>query len=219
MTQPALGVSQPDTRTPALPSTEPTASTDFVNANTIIGAVIQENQWMAPDQMARKTRQILQMNASVKSKRQTLIKLADRINESIHPFSACRSTCSHCCSMPTLIYLHEAEQLSASSGRPLKKLKPRLHSVVMAGANQFYGQACPFLSQGRCSVYAVRPIICRLHHSLNATPDNCECTEDRVRKPVMQFDPDLVELPYHQLARRAHPLEPWGVIQEFFPDM
>jgi hypothetical protein len=35
----------------------------------------------------------------------------------------------------------------------------------------------------------------------------------------MQFDPDFVELPYHQLARQTNPLEPWGVIQEFFPDM
>jgi Fe-S-cluster containining protein len=219
MTQYPPDISQRNITMSTSPHTQSTASAAVANADSVIAAIIQAHPWLAPDKIARNTQKILLMNASTRSKKQVLIKLADQVNEAILPYAACNAGCSHCCSMPTLIYQYEAEQLAEVSGRPFKKLNPRSHTAVMARAVEFHGQVCPFLSQGRCSVYEVRPMICRLHHSLNATPENCICAESRIRKPVIQFDPDWVEVPYHRLARQTKPAEPWGVIQEFFPDM
>jgi hypothetical protein len=33
------------------------------------------------------------------------------------------------------------------------------------------------------------------------------------------LDPDFAEVPYTTLVARYFPREPWGVIQEFFPDI
>ena len=180
-------------------------------------AIIHSNPWMSPDCMERHTRRILQMNANVGSKRQRLLELADRVNSAVQPHAACRAGCSYCCSMPTMIYRHEAQRLAEASGRGAAPLRFRPRPEAILAAHRFYGQACPFLNEGRCTVYAARPIICRLHHSLNASPANCDCSiPPAERKGVGQYDPDYVEMPYHLLSIHANPSEPWGAIQEFF---
>ena len=183
-----------------------------------LAAIAHSNPWMSPDSIARDTRRIMQMNANVGSKRQRLIELAGRVNAAVQPHTACRTGCSYCCSMPTMIFQHEAERLADASGRPAVPVRFRSHDHALLAALRFYGQACPFLDEGRCTVYAARPIICRLHHSLNASPANCDCSiPPAERKGVAQYDPDYVETPYRLLSIRANPRESWGAIQEFFP--
>jgi len=183
-----------------------------------LAAIVHSNPWMSPDSIARDTQRIMQMNATVGAKRQRLIELADRVNAAVQPHTACRTGCSYCCSMPTMIFQHEAERLADASGRPAVPVRFRSHDHALLAGLRFYGQACPFLNEGRCTVYAARPIICRLHHSLNASPANCDCSiPPAQRKGVGQYDPDYVEMPYRLLSIRAKPREPWGAIQEFFP--
>ena len=183
-----------------------------------LAAIIHSNPWMSPDHIERHTRRIMQMNATVGAKRQRLLELADRVNAAVQPHAACRAGCSYCCSMPAMIYRHEAERLAEASGRPAISLRFRPRGHALLAAHRFYGQACPFLNEGRCTVYAARPIICRLHHSLNASPANCDCSIPPTElKGVGEYSSDYVEMPYHLLSIRANPDEPWGAIQEFFP--
>ena len=197
---------------------QPLVEPDAQEIAAKLAAIVHSNPWMSPDSIARDTRRILQMNANVASKRQRLIELADRVNAAVQPHAACRAGCCYCCSMPTMIYRHEAERLAEASGRPAVPLRFRPRPEAILAAHRFYGQACPFLDEGRCTVYAARPIICRLHHSLNASPANCDCSiPPAERKGVGQYDPDYVEMPYHLLSLLANPGEPWGAIQEFFP--
>ena len=113
---------------------------------------------------------------------------------------------------------HEAERLAKASGRPAYPVRYRSYDDALLAGDRFYGQACPFLDAGRCTVYAARPIICRLHHSLNNSPANCDCSmPPSERKAIGQYDPDYVEMPYHLLSIHGDPDEPWAAIHEFFP--
>jgi Fe-S-cluster containining protein len=200
------------------PGQPPLIELDELEIPAKLAAIVHSNPWMSPDSIARDTQRIMQMNATVGAKRQRLIELADRVNAAVQPHMACRTGCSYCCSMPTMIFQHEAERLADASGRPAVPLRFRSHDHALLAALRFYGQACPFLNEGRCTVYAARPIICRLHHSLNASPANCDCSIPPAElKGVGEYSSDYVEMPYHLLSIRANPDEPWGAIQEFFP--
>ena len=122
-----------------------------------LAAIIHSNPWMSPDHIKRHTQRIMQMNATVGAKRQRLIELADRVNAAVQPHAACRAGCSYCCSMPTMIYRHEAERLAEASGRPAIPLRFRPRGHALLAAHRFYGQACPFLNEGRCTVLRSAP--------------------------------------------------------------
>jgi hypothetical protein len=161
---------------------------------------------------------IVMENSSFKSKRRKILQLTDSIGRAIDQFSLCKKGCAHCCHMPTLIYAHEAEELGKASGIAPKQLAYRERESVLEEAAAYVGMACPFLNQDQsCSVYAHRPLICKLHHSLGDDPAACTIINGFPKGHVPKIDPDLIEMPYHGLVRRHLPGEPWGAIQDFFP--
>jgi len=124
----------------------------------------------------------------------------------------------NCCHMVTFIYEHEAEVMALASGKEMRRIQFRTRKKVWVESARYVGRPCPFLAMGRCSIYASRPLICRLHHSLNEDPSECEkLTRPGARQGVYMYDPDYVEVPYHGLNDRYQPKEPWGAIQDFFP--
>lgn len=157
-------------------------------------------------------------NSSFKSKRRKILELTEELVRSIGEVAICSQGCAHCCHMPTFIYAHEAEALGLASGRSPKRLPYRPRDTVMYEAAAYVGQPCPFLDANHaCAVYAQRPLICRLHHSLGDDPEACRIIEGFPQGAVPKIDPDLIELPYHALAVRNSPREAWGAIQDFFP--
>ena len=180
--------------------------------------VMAEHPWTEPEVLSGIAESILGMNASYRIKHSKLVKLADEFNQAVKPQAACREGCCYCCSMPTLIYRYEAKLLEKVSGRSMVELPYRPEQVVLAAAIRKYGEQCPFVVLGRCSVYDNRPMICRLHHSLNKDPRDCDTsTPIPMKREVGMFDPDFIETRYHRLVRSHRPKEPWGAITEFFP--
>lgn len=185
---------------------------------TKLAEVIDQNTWMEPAVLARVVTRVQHENASVASRRVQLMHLADRFNAALAPHTACREGCSHCCHMPTMIYTHEAEQLAAASGRSLAQPPLQRFDRTVESAKSYYGVACPFLISDRCSVYEVRPLICRLHHSLNDNPDDCSVEVPLAQRiPIASYDVDVIEVPYHELMTEKRPAEVWACIHEFFP--
>ena len=180
--------------------------------------LIATHPWLTPDVLVATAEHIVNANAGFKSRWRDLIALADRFNAAMGEAATCRKGCSYCCSMPTLIYRHEAVILSRASGRAHVELPFRSQQQVLAEIEDLPLRPCPFLAEGCCSVYAKRPMICRLHNSFNANPRDCDLGAPRVfAKDVVAFDPDLIETAYHTLLREHSPQEPWGTIHQFFP--
>ena len=164
-----------------------------------------------------RAKRILNDNIRFTVKSARLYGLADEMKAMLDPFVVCGSGCSHCCHMPTMIYQHEADAMAAAANRKARRLKFRLMPWALHAAGAYTGQPCPFLLEGRCSIYDHRPLICRLHNSLNDDPQDCLIVNGASSKTIRSIDPDFVEMPYLRAVMSWRPTEPWGVIQEFFP--
>lgn len=84
----------------------------------------------------------------------------------------CKAGCIYCCSARVEALEPEIFQIT----RELKKLPPenlaelterlRKHGVIAKGlAIQDYHLSCPFLIENLCSIYSIRPAVCRKAHS------------------------------------------------------
>lgn len=80
-------------------------------------------------------------------------------------FTPCQKGCSACCHYKVSVSLIEVEYIE-------KRTKYRRNKMV-GPVGSFHGKPCPFLENGSCSIYEVRPFMCRRHHVL--TPDASWC--------------------------------------------
>jgi Fe-S-cluster containining protein len=93
---------------------------------------------------------------------------------------ACRPGCDFCCynqietsPLEALAISHYIQELPASEQARLtdmvnasvRRLSGRTKAEIARSRRQF---PCPFLNQGLCDVYPVRPLLCRAMHSLDA---------------------------------------------------
>lgn len=182
-----------------------------------LARVYEKHAWMEPDALTDQAIGIMSEGASIRARRVRFFALADRYNAALKPVALCKAGCSHCCTMTTMLYRHEAVAIAKFSGRKMHELEMRPYDVAHLIGTRYFGTPCPFLKNNRCSVYDVRPLVCRLHHSLNDDIAACDSgVHPLLRSQIEQHDIDAVEMPYHLMVR-SHAPEPWGAIQEFFP--
>ncbi len=81
---------------------------------------------------------------------------------------------------------------------------------------KYTGVACPFLVESKCSVYAVRPIACRLHHNLNDDETNCKIGAPDITGPRPAV-PQINLTPMTLAAAFVFIADDYGDIREFFP--
>lgn len=187
-------------------------------ADVKIAKITKESPWMSTKALSLTVEMACKSQGSQRAKQVRMLKIADHFNMAVAPHAACRRGCAHCCHMPTIIYAHEAERLAAASGRTMVRPPHRHLHVAQVASHRYYGQPCPFLRKSLCSVYEERPLICRLHHSLNTEGDDCrvDVPQDQ-RKPIASYNVDLVEVPFHLFMSYTRPQEVVATIHEFFP--
>jgi Fe-S-cluster containining protein len=93
---------------------------------------------------------------------------ADAFSNAYAPRAACRAGCSHCCHIPMTITKSEAMVIARETGRVLQERDGREPDVEPG-----YNNPCPFLVDSKCSIYASRPLACRVH--LNMDVDDLLC--------------------------------------------
>lgn len=99
----------------------------------------------------------------------------------------CKDKCSHCCHIPLLISQAEMDVIAKETGVKVKR--PAQYS---AAANmQYFQQPCPMLKNNRCSIYASRPIACRIHYNLDRDDILCRVDEPNVAVPYFNNRPVL----------------------------
>src|SRR5262245_40191399 len=76
---------------------------------------------------------------------------------------ACRAGCGACCHQRVAVLPAEADAIA----RHVLAHDPGRRARLMAARGE--RDPCPFLDDGACAIYAVRPLRCRGLHSRNAT--------------------------------------------------
>ena len=159
---------------------------------------------------------------------------ADLVNQAVMPVSPCRTGCSHCCYQGLAIARGEAEVIARELGRELAE-PPAERKVVAADLvalggeeaieqlrqrtalirSTYGGVACVFLQDGRCSIYAHRPVACRLHISLADSGEPCRIVrgEEPVSVPYVNVEQER-DLYILALGRQSIEL---ADIRDWFP--
>lgn len=71
----------------------------------------------------------------------------------------CRSGCDECCRLATVLPVE-----AAAIALAIAELKPELREHLRRQARGLpTADTCPLLHQGKCTIYAWRPVICRTH--------------------------------------------------------
>ncbi|HET7402745.1 MAG TPA: YkgJ family cysteine cluster protein [Usitatibacter sp.] len=166
------------------------------------------------DALVAQAAALVQSNAPIGHKAARMVQIADGLSRAITPHVECRNGCSHCCSQPVGVSGYEVRAIERYTGRKAIMQgragvpHPELPQQMF---KRFTGVPCTFLAEGRCTIYPVRPIACRLHHSLMPSAEPCDTVrhpEMRVKSLNLRLDPVLIHI------FRA---DDRGDIREFFP--
>lgn len=118
-----------------------------------------------------------------------------RSEEGIVP--SCRSGCDHCCRYHIVMNIAEAQTLAHYikrewSAEQIADLRMRTHqwnewdnsrpgrpSAIIIEQTDLsnYDHCCPMLVNGTCSIYPVRPVVCRAHY-VSSHPRYCSAVND-----------------------------------------
>lgn len=156
--------------------------------------------------------EIAQQPGSPKAKLNRYRKLADKIGNAVSPHSACKS-CSHCCNIAVTIPHIEAQAIGIVVGRKPAKGNLRIGGDHQETIDKNFRTPCPFLKRGRCSIYAERPIACRVH--FNLAQDDYFC--DPAVPPSESFVANVNLTVLHAAMNMAFMDGEWGDIRDFFP--
>lgn len=99
-----------------------------------------------------------------------LRELAGGFAEAVAPHAACTGGCDGCCKQPVSISLDEAQLIARETGA-------RMQTPAQwrsEGDPAHVGQPCSFLENSRCTIYAHRPIACRLMFNMDVDALLCQ---------------------------------------------
>lgn len=151
------------------------------------------------------------MNSGARSKLHKVYALVDKLVDAAGPFVACERGCSACCHINISITETEAQIIEAQTGRRYT----RLLAPVQHPEGKFTGSPCPFLTDGACSIYSVRPFVCRHHLSFNL--DAYWCAPERAHLANMPMVSFGAAKQAHRLVTRLDGGGIHGDIRDFFP--
>jgi Fe-S-cluster containining protein len=92
--------------------------------------------------------------------------LVDRVGRLVDPFTVCREGCAACCHIPVFITEVEATYIERNE-------KNQVARGVRSSRTRHSGACTLLSSDGRCTVYKSRPLVCRIYAAFD-DPVLCE---------------------------------------------
>ena len=105
--------------------------------------------------------------------------------KAVAPHAACKKGCSFCCYVPVEITQVEARYIASETGKNLIELTENK-------TKKRDGSPCPFLNNGVCSIYRVRPLACRVFASLDGAEKCADANSPHWINNVDSYEPTKV---------------------------
>lgn len=186
-------------------------------------AIVQKMNQMFPasleQEVSKKLLQITTDNASLKSKLKRMQLLTSEIRQETSSLVPCKKGCSACCHIKVEMCQAEAEIIGDYVHQVPKKFPKGVHFPPESSLGHS-DTPCPFLKNNECSIYEVRPIVCR--NFVVTDVDNLLCGFENRALDLAQ-DPRFVPvqyikaLPMLEAYQKLAIDQPWADIRQFFP--
>jgi Fe-S-cluster containining protein len=153
------------------------------------------------------------MNTRPVIKLKEVLSTADQIFDHAGKFAACARGCGHCCHVSVPITEFEAQFIADGLGIKAQPVKQSIRRDLKSFGSH---TPCPFLKNGECSIYEVRPLTCRMH--MNFDRDNYWCLHENWMKPEAEIPRPTIqplEQAYHMLQSKQPMI---ADIRDFFPE-
>lgn len=137
------------------------------------------------------------------NKTKALWRLADELGTVVAPRAACRQGCAHCCHISLGVFPAEAAIIGRTTRiQPMPRpADPGKGINVTLPIN--YESPCPWLTEEQsCSIYAVRPMACRVHFQMDEDDLLCQLHGVPIQAPF--FDANALKA-VQMIALRAAP--------------
>ncbi|MDX1915963.1 MAG: YkgJ family cysteine cluster protein [Methylophilus sp.] len=159
-------------------------------------------------------KRVTQISARPVIRLKEVLNTADQIFDYAGKFAACARGCGHCCHVSVPITQLEARYMGENLGITPVEIKQSIkHELTAFGSHT----PCPFLKNGECSIYAFRPLTCRMH--MNFDQDNYWCLHENWQRPEAEIPrPTIQPLidAYHVTISSVAPI--MADIRDFFPN-
>lgn len=145
-----------------------------------------------------------------------MCQIADELAAMVAPIAPCKKNCAHCCYQAVEISKWEAERIAKFSKRKMADFAGYEMGKMQhrAAIDKYNGVACPFLKDDNCSIYAVRPLMCRIHFSIGPNAELCN-TIAHCGASIPQFN--FTQLHLYQGMIFVINNNPFGDIRHWFP--
>ena len=153
----------------------------------------------------------LRLPIAPKGRMKRALKIADKMASVVVPHSACRTGCSYCCHTSVAVSQLEAQIIGEAIGAPPRYTPSRQSREEIA---HYHRQPCPFLVNSKCSIYAVRPMACRLMFNLSDSPYYCNTDIEPEDSHVTQLNLQNLEFAFTGTFLTAG----FADIRDYFPE-
>jgi len=137
---------------------------------------VKEKHGVRFKQLMTEAMKLLDLPRNLDWRASRLLEITDKLTAMGTPLAPCKKGCAHCCYQSIVISSWEAAQIAKVTGKKIASfegLNPENHTREEL-IEEYRDKACPFLADNECSIYTVRPFICRTHISMADDPFPCD---------------------------------------------
>jgi Fe-S-cluster containining protein len=168
------------------------------------------------DRSLKEAKMLIEIPRKADYKADRMIVIVDELGKLVAPISSCKKGCSYCCYQAVAVSTWEVQKIAKYAKRKTTGFvgySVEKGETIRHIQDQFAKIPCPFLIDDLCTIYPVRPFMCRTHFSISDDPTDCSLTL-KPEHQVPYFNMEEFKMAWAFIL--IHENHNFGDIREFF---